>query len=54
MEEENNYYNDIMMYKTAIVLLTEGLITKGVDIFDIPIILKELAKDYQKEIKKHR
>jgi hypothetical protein len=46
MEEQNN----IMTYKIAITLLTEGLVAKGVDIFDIPIILKGLAKDYENEI----
>ena len=44
-------HNDIMGYKIAIVLLTEGITAKGVDILDIPIILKELASDYEKEIK---
>ena len=45
-------YNDIMGYKIAIVLLTEGLVAKGIDILDIPIILKEIALDYEEEIKK--
>jgi hypothetical protein len=44
-------YNDIMGYKIAIVLLTEGLVAKGIDILDIPIILKEIASDYEQEIK---
>jgi hypothetical protein len=50
-EEDWQKNNDIMGYKIAIVLLTEGLVAKGIDILDIPIILKDLASDYKKEIK---
>jgi len=46
MEEQNNIY----AYKIAIALLTEGITTKGVDILDIPSILREMAEDYEKEI----
>jgi hypothetical protein len=46
-------YNDIMTYKIAITLLTEGLLSKNedIDILDIPNILKEVAEDYEEEAK---
>jgi hypothetical protein len=46
-------YNDIFAYKIAISLLTEGLLSKNknIDILDIPNILKEIALDYEEEVK---
>jgi hypothetical protein len=41
--------NDILAYKIAITLLTEGLLSKNkdIEIQDIPTILSEIAEDYE-------
>ena len=51
--EEGSYYNNIkkVQYKIGIVLLTEGITAQGIDILDIPIILREIASEYENEIK---
>ena len=51
--EEGSYYNNIkkVQYKIGIVLLTEGITAQGIDILDIPIILREIASDYEEEAK---
>lgn len=45
--------NDKFAYKMAISLLTEGLLSKNknIDLLDICNILKEIALDYEEEIK---
>jgi hypothetical protein len=54
METLNDKFAYKIAYKMAISLLTEGLLSKNenIDLLDICNILKEIALDYEEEIKK--